>query len=212
MGKRIDSTKFVYHWIKAEPHYKDQMVDYESAFNVLIDVIRSGLLKHGDLFKTGGEPCICFTESPEYFMHKDRSKYQPFGFKYYKDFIFRRGGRTVIYSPEEERTLLHEDLAWRYMLHDPITTSKERPFGVDFTWEREWRLPYPELSIMDARSIIVPNQSFVDRIFEITDDWLNDSANYVYAMTDGYYDTPDPKDEEYIDDIRNLLTTPDKLE
>jgi len=211
MSKRIDSTRFIYHWIKAEPFERMQENDYETAFEVLLKIIYDGAVKSGEPFKTGYKSCICFTESPEYFMHSDRSKYQPFGVKYLKDYVFSLGGRTVIYMPSKEKNLLHDELLWRYMLHDPISTSDERPFGVDFTWEREWRLPAEELSILDAYSIIVPDSNYIDRIIKITDRWLDENAHEEYIRSHGRHEDPDPGFQDYIDDIRSMLSTPDRL-
>lgn len=211
MSKRIDSTRFIYHWIKAEPFERIKETDYETAFDVLLNVIRDGAVKSGEPYKTGYKSCICFTESPEYFMHSDKSKYQPFGVKYLKDYVFSQGGRTVIYMPSGEKNLLPDELLWRYMLHDPIATSAERPFGVDFTWEREWRLPVEELSILDAYSIIVPDSSYIDRIIKITDRWLDDNAHEEYIRSHGHFEDPDPGFQNYIDEIRSMLATPDHL-
>jgi len=110
--KRVDSTHYLYHWVKADPHMKRIDLDYENAYTTFLKILDFNYLKHGDTIKTGGERCICFTESPEYFMHRDKSKYQPFGFKYSKRDIFELGGRAVIYAPDYERPLIHESMMW----------------------------------------------------------------------------------------------------
>ncbi|MGK4439140.1 hypothetical protein ACSMDG_09250 [Yersinia proxima] len=208
--KRIDNTAFLYHWVKAEPYARNQLEDYESAYQTFMEILSYTMIKNGDLYKTNGCPCICFTESPEYFMHSDKSKYQPFGFKFLKRSIFNLGGRAVIYSPDYEKNLIHDDLIWRYMRHDPLAYSEKTPYGVDFTWEREWRLPEPELSVKDGLGIIVPNEEFVERVYDDTDTWLNSNASYMHEY-DGYA-VPHPDYEYYIDTIREMLMIPEEFE
>lgn len=207
--KRIDNTAFLYHWVKAEPYTRNQTEDYESAYQTFMQILSDTLIKNGDLYKTNGHPCICFTESPEYFMHSDKSKYQPFGFKYLKRYIFELGGRAVIYAPDYEKSLIHKDLMWRYMRHDPLAYSEKTPYGVDFTWEREWRLPDTSLSVLDSMSIIVPNEDYVDRFQKDTDQWLNDNAEHVLDHY-GVYE-PHPDYLEYIETIRDFLITPEQF-
>jgi hypothetical protein len=210
--KRIDSTHYLYHWVKAEPHTQDKRVDYEYAFNVFIKILSDGMLIHGDTIKTGGDRCICFTESPEYFSHRDRSKYQPFGLKFHKTDIFELGGRAVIYTPDYEKALIHSSLMWRYMRHDPLAISDRTPYGVDFTWEREWRLPSPEILISGARAIIVPDQEFYERTILITDSWIQKSADEYALMMGLSYGYPDPYLENYVHSLHNLLRLPEKFE
>lgn len=42
----------------------------------------------------------------------------------------------MLYQSEEEYTALPQSLQWRHVRYDPFA----RP-PVDFTWEREWRVP-----------------------------------------------------------------------
>lgn len=210
--KRIDSTSYLYHWVKSEPHIQIQNADYENAYEVFMKILKCGYLKHGDLIKTGNTPCICFTESPEYFMHRDKSKYQPFGFKFHKSRIFELGGRAVIYTPDYEKELIHADMQWRYMRHDPLARSQRTPYGVDFTWEREWRLPDPEIDLSDGLKIIVPNQEFLKRAFEDTDSWVDDSAWENSPDWDWGPGHPDEGLSRYVESIQEKLSLPEQFE
>jgi hypothetical protein len=208
--KRIDSTSYLYHWVKAEPHTRLQENDYENAYEVFLKILSDTYIKHGDTYKTNGEMCICFTESPEYFMHRDKSKYQPFGFKFYKKRIFGFGGRAVIYTPEYEKELIHESMMWRYMRHDPLATGQQTPYGVDFTWEREWRLPDPEIAVLEAINIIVPNHEYMQRVHYDTEEMLQVSAQEMHAYY-GHY-APHPEFKEYIDTVRRMLIIPEQFQ
>ena len=207
--KRIDNTSYLYHWVKSEPHSRVQHDDFENAFQTFLTILNDWYLKSGDIIKTGGSPCICFTESPEYFMYRDKSKYQPFGFKFYKKSIFRSGGREVIYSPENEKHLIHESMLWRYMRHDPLVVSERTPYGVDFTWEREWRLPSNELPVLEAKNIIVPNERYISRVVSETEKWLESNASEMEKCC-GVYE-PHSDYEDYIFAIRDMLITPEEF-
>ena len=58
-----------------------------------------------------------------------------------KNWLFKRGGRPVIYQPESDFDLLPEDLRWRHVRFE-LTEEKV----VDWTWEREWRVCCDDLA------------------------------------------------------------------
>ncbi len=207
--KRIDNTAYLYHWVKADPFTRNQIEDYESAYQTFMQILSDTVIKHGEIYKTNGHPCICFTESPEYFMHSDKSKYQPFGFKFLKRYVFELGGRAVIYAPDYEKNLIHEDSMWRYMRHDPLAYSDKTPYGVDFTWEREWRLPDASLEVTNCMSIIVPNDDYAQRFHNDTEQLLNSNAEYIHEVYGEH--EPHPNYVEYIETIRELLITPEQF-
>ena len=68
----------------------------------------------------------------------DKIRYSPFGVRFHKSFIYNKGGRHVIYENKEiMKKLLQENEYWRIVdldLTDPKTI-------VDWTHEREWRVP-----------------------------------------------------------------------
>jgi hypothetical protein len=68
-----------------------------------------------------------------------------------KDWLFERGGRPVIYQTDDEYSDLPESLRWRHVQYDP-------PNGVDFTWEREWRIKIDELPLdSSVTGVLVPD-------------------------------------------------------
>lgn len=95
------------------------------------------------------------------------------------------------------------------MRHDPLSITERTPYGVDFTWEREWRLPLPEIDVDESIKIIVPDCSFIERIFSETENWLIQNANYMHQCTDGYCYEPHPDVMDYVTRIRSKLTTPE---
>jgi len=70
-----------------------------------------------------------------------------------KEWIFKEGGRPVIYQTDEEFNELPETHRWRHVRYDPLSDPP-----IDFTWEREWRINCEELHFdSDVASIVVPD-------------------------------------------------------
>jgi hypothetical protein len=113
----------------------------------------------------GNYECICFTESPiselvaMLSMSKlasnssEHTRYEPYGIAVTKEWLFAKGGRPVIYQPDAEFNLLSEDLQYRHVHYDPVR-------GIDFTWEREWRIQAKSLQLDPEHTlVIVPTAS-----------------------------------------------------
>ncbi|HHL0960177.1 TPA: hypothetical protein ACQVH3_004958 [Serratia marcescens] len=203
--KREDSSNYVYHWIKTDTKSGDQKVLFNAAFDVLKSIIHDGVIKGSDKFITGKEKCVCFTESPRNFIVSDISRYQPFGFGFSKKRIFELGGRPVIYQPSNELQLINETIRWRHVQYDPTKNKTTNELGVDFTWEREWRLKTDEIDILECTEIVVPSQEYVKSINE----WIDAGIDYTMWRNDVSYGYAIP-DEPYIsygDRFRNIIIT-----
>ncbi|MEL5266022.1 hypothetical protein GVN99_15390 [Serratia marcescens] len=196
MAKRNDSSGYLYHWIKADPFMRFQDSDWDSAFSVMKEIIDCGEIRAGLTMEKGGHECICLTESPKYTILDDSSKYQPFGFEFSKGEIFSLGGRPAIYSTQNEKSLLDKSIHWRFMPFDLQAVSTRTPYGIDFTWEREWRLNEAELLIEDATRIYVPNKWYACLLVEYTNDKVHKSISDEF---DGY---ANPAVEKYFDDLQ----------
>lgn len=112
----------------------------------------------------GGTQCVCFSEAPVPALTnglvnpQSYSDYSPFGFIFSKRYIYSIGGRPVIYQPDSDFHLLHESMKWRHVRFELGT-----PQPIDFTWEREWRLPATELRIDPAYThLVLPNKAWLD--------------------------------------------------
>ena len=95
--------------------------------------------------------CVCFSEAPISKLSAilaDRSqlgfRYAPFGVMIDKDWLFEKGGRPVIYQPEVD--------------YEPAK-------GIDFTWEREWRIQTEELKLDPSQvTLVVPNREWESQV------------------------------------------------
>jgi hypothetical protein len=171
---RADLAKHLIHFTKGR--------DREDAYQTLKLILQQRRLLGSARFVRGASPCICFSEAPltslEHGLINDAgfSRYAPFGLLFLKSFIFGRGGRPVIYQPEEEFALLPEALRWRHVRFEP---SAEPP--IDFTWEREWRLPVDELGFQfDDVEVVLSDKAFRDRFISEAE---SDSFHTAWAHT-----------------------------
>lgn len=194
-SKRIDSSGYLYHWVRANPYIKgEKEINYDVAYKTFLKILRDGFLKPGSAKMTADVESICFTESPEYFSEWDQSRYQPFGFKFVKKRIYEYGGRPVIYGSYEDKKELPPSLKWRFAPHLPMDIKPGWPFGLDYTWEREWRLRTGALDLLDAINVIVPDESFASKLETDVINIISENSAYYWG---GSGDARD--DEEYRD-------------
>lgn len=210
-NQRIDSSGYVYHWIRAHPYEKgDKDKNYEAAYQKLLEILIDGFLKPGNEKLTAGEKSICFTESPEYFSEWDQSRYQPFGFKFVKIKIYEQGGRPVFYGSYSDFHALPKNLQWRFAPHLPTRITTDWPHGLDYTWEREWRLRTTGLDLLSAVNIIVPDNVYASRletdIYEIT------KENAVYYWLGSSDARDDDEYREYFASVSKLIELPRRFD
>jgi hypothetical protein len=148
-----------------------------TSVNNFLRIINSGILKGGSKYIKGGFKCICFSETPisklGYILAQVNSKgfrYSPFGFMFDKRYMFELGARPVIYQTDNEFDSLPESIKYRHVRFDPSN-------GIDFTWEREWRLKIDSIKLdPDNVSVIIPKRKWIDD-FKLD----NTDFNRIYA-------------------------------
>lgn len=120
-------------------------------------------------FIIGNKSAVCFQEAPlnaiaenlqyEKKLREDTNskiRYGAFGLRFNKIWIYNKGGRPVIYEEKElMKSILPKEEHWRivnYDLHD-------RNYIIDWTHEREWRVPgdvnfeYKDIEILVSSNI-----------------------------------------------------------
>jgi hypothetical protein len=135
-----------------------------SAENVFIEILTTKTILGGTGNIKGQFRCVCFSEAPISKLGQILAlpgihgmRYKPFGFMVSKEWLYKKGGRPVIYQSDSEYELLHDDLKYRHVKYEPPT--------VDFCWEREWRIKTDRLQLDPAEvTVIVPNRTFVEKI------------------------------------------------
>jgi hypothetical protein len=186
---RADLAKHLIHFTKGR--------DREDAYQTLKLILQQRRLLGSARLVRGAIPCICFSEAPltslEHGLINDAgfSRYAPFGLLFLKSFIFGHGGRPVFYQPEEEFDLLPEVLRWRHVRFEPTAEP-----SIDFTWEREWRLPVAELRFQFGDvEVVLPDKAFHERfIAEAEADSFHTAWAYTQVLGEiaWAYDTGNP--------------------
>jgi len=157
MSSRRDISNFLVHFTKG---------DNEEAFQRLCSIINERLISATSKKIKGGYKCVCFTEAPltslrDGLVNPDAySRYSPFGIIFGKRWIFKLGGRPVIYQTNEEFEGLPMEYRWRHVRYEP-----NRDELIDFTWEREWRIKCGALRFdPSSAGIVVPDEDWAQRM------------------------------------------------
>ncbi|SPT99196.1 Uncharacterised protein [Lysinibacillus capsici] len=103
---------------------------------------RSGFIK-------GSEKAVCFQDAPlngigQNVLHEERMRkefggkirYQAIGLMFSKPYIFKNGGRPVIYEDKELASELFDEVSWRVVTMD----FNDLHNIIDWSHEREWRM------------------------------------------------------------------------
>lgn len=130
---------------------------------------------------TSGEDVVCFTEAPIQEFNSvfslvsiassadERPRYEPYGIAVSKKWLFEQGARPVIYDDENSSSKYPEALRYRFVPYDPTN-------GIDYTWEREWRIKTKELNLDPKHTlVIVPT---AEEAFQIVYEFANIEADW----------------------------------
>jgi hypothetical protein len=142
-----------------------------SALDSLAAILRGQVIRASRRMVRGGTSVVCLfdlrlEELKELLKPANRRRYQPCGLAIDRRYAFMRGARPVIYLPagEAQRLLAAQEL-WR-----AVSLDLARRPGVDWTFEREWRLP--------GDLVLCPSQTVV-----LVESWRD--ADEVYERFDG---------------------------
>jgi hypothetical protein len=175
---RRDLGNLAIHWTRAVPAgdgFLEPARPRREADSVLDQILVEAGLRGGNGHIRGGHTCVCFTEAPLVEMvsvfasvavarQAGALRYEPYGVGVRKEWLFRLGGRPVIYQPHADYEQLPEAFRWRHCRFEPP--------DVDFTWEREWRVSTDRLPLDPAQTwLFVPNQVIADRLTERHPQW-----------------------------------------
>ncbi|MFH1560824.1 MAG: hypothetical protein ABID84_05385 [Chloroflexota bacterium] len=149
---RDDVSSRLIHLTRGEPE--------KVAAEAFLSIVKERKIRGGTECIKGGYRCVCFSEAPlskltQILANPAASgmRYKPFGVMVEKEWLFKRGGRPVIYQPDAEYSLLHETQRFRHVRYEPSS--------VDFTWEREWRIRTDELELdPSVTTLVVPNRAW----------------------------------------------------
>ena len=121
-------------------------------------------------FICGNDPVVCFQDVPLYSLSENilweqqlhsqvpesPIRYAPFGLRFDKRYIFRNGGRPVIYEKTNfAKSFLPEDEYWRIVKLDLENDDNI----IDWTHEREWRIKGDFHFELSEAEILLSDQS-----------------------------------------------------
>ncbi|WP_257000943.1 DUF2971 domain-containing protein [Terribacillus saccharophilus] len=191
-ASRIDLSTYLTHLVKPKVD-KDGNTEMNTP-KVLKNILESRKLigsttKSG--FIVGKRRAVCFQDSPllsvyQNVLHEKKNReqlgnkrrYIPTGLAFKKNMVYKAGGRPVIY----EQTTVAKDMLppeewWRIVNFD---LSSENI--IDWTHEREWRVPDEfEFKLEDA-ILIVPRYKAYKKLFEVFDNDLLKSLGGITVL------------------------------
>lgn len=143
----------------------------DDAFNNLISILLDKKLKGGLGYVNGNIPVVCLQEAPlssigenllyEKFLRSENNsnkfRYRAFGLRFSKPYIYRKGGRPVIYENSKEiKEIIPKSEYWRVV---DFQLSDVNDY-VDWSHEREWRVKKSLLFEYNQTEIIVPSKRY----------------------------------------------------
>lgn len=162
---RMDLSSRVTHLTKGK--------DEEEAFNNLRSILEARKIIGGKGFTCGKRPVVCFQDAPisaiaenlqyEEMLRKEENqkiRYLGFGIRFQKSFIYKQGGRPVIYdNTDEAKSYLPQNERWRIVKLDLSNTDEV----IDWTHEREWRVAEEIVFKYNQCEIIVPSSKYYQK-------------------------------------------------
>jgi len=153
----------------------DKMTMTGSAGAVLKKILYEGQLR-GTSRWSYGQNCVCFTEAPIQEFNsifslieiaaseQERPRYEPYGIGANKTWLFAKGGRPVVYEHPDNFASFPEKEKYRFVPYNPEK-------GVDFTWEREWRIRTNYLALDPHETLVVvpTSEEAFDLVYEFAD-------------------------------------------
>ncbi len=189
---RPDFSEYVIHFMKDEPPWAAR---YQNAPEIVGAIApldaRERLLKalrerviHATPMPWTGKPAVAFTECVWVSLLDHTTRYAPHGIGFKKEYLFQNDGGPVFYMRQdlykaqcEEQSGFHEDV-WpfitpfvpEYASEDHVAEHWSRsPSQVDFTHEREWRVPHDlRFDYGDVEFVIVDNNVDGDEVLEVS--------------------------------------------
>lgn len=168
---RVDLSSRVTHLTKGDTD--------DEAFENLISILEEKCIrasKTGSNFINGDIPAVCLQEAPliaiaenlqyEEKLRKEENqkiRYLGFGIRFQKHFIYQKNGRSVIYDDTNQaKEYLPESEWWRIVRLD----LSDKEHIIDWTHEREWRVPGKLLFDYSQCEIIVPSPVYYRKFVE----------------------------------------------
>ncbi len=161
---RHDLSDWLWHFTRRDQH----------PLETLKKIVAEGRIL-GSKDKFCEQTAVCLTEMPiteairqsPLLGEQMYNRFSDYGVGFRKAWIAARGGLPVVYQPNNMRSELPPSSAWR---HCEMDFGK----GIDFTWQREWRIPTDILAFTPADDVIVVVRTAEEAMEIATDNWAFD--------------------------------------
>jgi hypothetical protein len=137
------------------------------AMDNLVAILRAAVIRGSTRMVRTKRPVVCLFDAPwpelnRLLARDNRRRYEPFGIAVDKRYAFMMGARPVIYMPwPEAHRMLDEDEWWRV-----VAIDLEQIPPLDWTFEREWRIP-DQLKLPEQGAVaLVESWRDVDELYD----------------------------------------------
>jgi len=163
--ERPDLTPYLIH-LTTNTKAKDE----NSAFDILVSILKTGKIRGGQGFIKGQNPAACFMDVPfyslKYILNKENTnveepRYEPFGIFVTKKYAYSKGCRPVLYLANKEVQLLRipDSELWRVVRFE---VSDEG--WISWLHEREWRVKGDFALPSKLLGVLVRNPSYAEKL------------------------------------------------
>jgi hypothetical protein len=159
------------------------------------------------------ETAVCLTETPlvesarqsALLESRGYGRLSDYGIGFRKEWVFAKGGLPVIYQPAGHRVHLPEAMRWR---HCDLDYNR----GIDFMWQREWRVPGARLEFTADDDIMVVVRTESEAMERLCSGHCIDfERNEFYFDVDWSYVTHERlRDASRPHDVETLHVKPDR--
>ena len=197
---RPDFSNFLAHFTKdgafcnAEQDKEISTIANQTARDRLVSILQHKRISATNMPWTN-LPCVCFTECPWNSLLAHTKRYSSYGIGFTKAFIFKKKGSPALYlrvnifkKYRKRKKMSKEEKEW-WVFATPFSPSYRNKYEkgllktVDYTHEREWRLPKDlTFEYADIAFIIVKTLSDLQNFPEEIQTSLKDNGVKVLVM------------------------------
>ena len=177
IASRSDLSSQVIHLTRSAEYEGNKIGPVDVMFKILKERKISGSTTESG-FICGNVPATCFQDAPVYSVCQNinaeeeyrkavieaKVRYVGVGLMFPKPYVFAQGGRPVVYETfEKAKDILPEAEWWRIVRHDLTDLDNI----VDWTHEREWRVPGGFDFELDEVTVVVPSKVGYQRFLKL---------------------------------------------
>jgi len=157
-------SEYLAHFTRT-PRSTDTQFQNIAAPKRLVKILREKRIVASNI-QWSQSPVVCFSECPWHSLLRHAKKYSSFGIGFTKEFIHRLGGNPVFYiRPALYRTLQWPEDVKKFLTpyvpnfegNDDMDLPQFNHKPLDYSHEREWRLPHDLTFEYDDISFVVLN-------------------------------------------------------